>query len=110
MNRVVEGEYSCIPLHLMVESARAVGVPFKEWIGKERAFQLEPLSAKKPVFDLEALDQHWAQAAIEQGGPRVWLISYSRKAIGNYAVTICIIVPAIKVLLIQPIPISTRSR
>ncbi|MDM5061759.1 DUF2235 domain-containing protein [Aeromonas salmonicida] len=67
MNRVVEGEYSRIPLHLMVESARAVGVPFKEWIGKERAFQLEPLSAKKPVFDLEALDQHWAQAAIEQG-------------------------------------------
>lgn len=54
MNRVVEGEYSRIPLHLMVESARAVGGPFKEWIGKERAFQLEPLSAKKPVFDLEA--------------------------------------------------------
>ncbi|MEV3818814.1 DUF2235 domain-containing protein, partial [Aeromonas salmonicida] len=37
MNRVVEGEYSRIPLHLIVESARAVGVPFKEWIGKERA-------------------------------------------------------------------------
>ncbi|MEV3815967.1 hypothetical protein RI537_07560, partial [Aeromonas salmonicida] len=29
--------------------------------------RIEPLSAKKPVFDLEALDQHWAQAAIEQG-------------------------------------------
>lgn len=67
MNRVVEGEYSRIPLHLMVEAGRAVGVPLKEWVSKDRALQLEPLSAKKPLVNVEKLDKGWADAAQEQG-------------------------------------------
>lgn len=66
MNRVVEGEYSRIPLHMMVEAGRAVGVPFKAWRQEDRALQLEPLSIKRPEVDLKALDKLWAQSAIEQ--------------------------------------------
>ncbi len=44
-----------------------MGCHSKNGLVKKERFKLEPLSAKKPVFDLEALDQHWAQAAIEQG-------------------------------------------
>jgi hypothetical protein len=65
MNRVVEGEYSRIPLHMMVEAGRAVGVPFKEWKPEDRALQLEPLSIKRPEVDLKALDKLWAPSAIE---------------------------------------------
>jgi hypothetical protein len=66
MSRVVEGEYSRIPLHMMVEAGRAVGVPFKEWMPDDRALQLEPLSIKRPEADLKALDKIWALSAIEQ--------------------------------------------
>ncbi|MFC5704889.1 hypothetical protein [Aeromonas eucrenophila] len=66
MNRVVEGEYSRIPLHMMVEAGRAVGVPFNEWKPDDRALQLESLSPKRPAVDLKALDQLWAQSAIKQ--------------------------------------------
>lgn len=66
MSRVVEGEYSRIPLHMMVEAGRAVGVPFKAWMPDDRALQLEPLSIKRPEADLKALDKLWAQSAIEQ--------------------------------------------
>ncbi|RAT34768.1 hypothetical protein AU493_12105 [Lonsdalea populi] len=67
MRRVVEGEYSRIPLHMMVEAGRAAGVPFKEWRSKDKALQLESLSAKPPSVNLSRLDQYWALAAIEQG-------------------------------------------
>ncbi|HDZ8843025.1 DUF2235 domain-containing protein [Aeromonas sp. FDAARGOS 1403] len=66
MSRVVEGEYSRIPLHMMVEAGRAVGVPFKPWMPDDRALQLEPLSIKRPEADLKALDKLWALSAIEQ--------------------------------------------
>ncbi|ATM00976.1 hypothetical protein CK910_22715 [Aeromonas sp. CA23] len=67
MNRVVEGEYSRIPLHLMAEAGRAVGVPLKEWASKDRSLQLEPLSATKPLINLDKLDEKWANTALEQG-------------------------------------------
>ncbi|MEI7214455.1 DUF2235 domain-containing protein [Pectobacterium versatile] len=67
MSRVVEGEYSRIPLHMMVEAARAVGVPFKAWRSEDKMLQLEPLSAKPPAVNLTKLDENWALAATEQG-------------------------------------------
>ena len=57
MSRVVEGEYSRIPLHMMVEAGRAVGVPFKAWMPEDRALQLEPLSIRRPEADLKTLDK-----------------------------------------------------
>ncbi|MBI0575693.1 DUF2235 domain-containing protein, partial [Pectobacterium parmentieri] len=41
MSRVVEGEYSRIPLHMMVEAGRAAGVPFKVWDKTISAHRLE---------------------------------------------------------------------
>ncbi len=67
MRRVVEGEYSRIPLHMMVEAGRAAGVPLKAWAAKEKTMQLAPLSIKKPAVSLEKLDQCWATAATETG-------------------------------------------
>lgn len=67
MSRVVEGEYSRIPLHMMVEAGRAVGVPFKEWQPESKMLQVESLSARQPAANLPALDQRWAMAATEQG-------------------------------------------
>ncbi|MNE89742.1 hypothetical protein D3C80_1871870 [compost metagenome] len=63
---MVEGEYSRIPLHMMVEAGRIVGVPFKEWKPEDRALQLESLSAKRPMINLTVLDRLWAQAATQQ--------------------------------------------
>ncbi|MCW2485666.1 DUF2235 domain-containing protein [Candidatus Symbiopectobacterium sp. NZEC127] len=67
MSRVVEGEYSRIPLHMMVEAGRAVGVPFKEWQPESKMLQVESLSARQPAANLPALDQRWSMAATEQG-------------------------------------------
>ncbi|WP_113632359.1 DUF2235 domain-containing protein [Pectobacterium peruviense] len=67
MSRVVEGEYSRIPLHMMVEAGRAASVPFKAWRSKDKQLQLEPLSAKLPAVNLTKLDEMWALAATEQG-------------------------------------------
>ncbi|MBL0897036.1 DUF2235 domain-containing protein, partial [Pectobacterium atrosepticum] len=67
MSRVVEGEYSRIPLHMMVEAGRAASVPFKAWRSKDKQLQLEPLSAKLPAVNLTKLDEVWALAATEQG-------------------------------------------
>ncbi|MEQ9869549.1 DUF2235 domain-containing protein, partial [Pectobacterium odoriferum] len=67
MSRVVEGEYSRIPLHMMVEAGRAVGVPFKEWDANDPLISVEPLAAKLPALNLKRLDQHWELAAVEQG-------------------------------------------
>ncbi|MEQ9885814.1 T6SS phospholipase effector Tle1-like catalytic domain-containing protein [Pectobacterium zantedeschiae] len=67
MSRVVEGEYSRIPLHMMVEAGRAAGVPFKAWRSKDKQLQLEPLSTKVPAVNLVKLGETWALAATEQG-------------------------------------------
>lgn len=66
MNRVVEGEYSRIPLHMMVEAGRAVRVPFKEWDPTVNDLRLDSLAIKLPTVNLSNLDQLWAQSAIEQ--------------------------------------------
>ncbi|KFX00519.1 hypothetical protein KP22_20050 [Pectobacterium betavasculorum] len=67
MSRMVEGEYSRIPLHMMLEAGRAAGVPFRVWRSKDKQLQLEPLSAKLPAVNLVKLDEMWAFAATEQG-------------------------------------------
>jgi hypothetical protein len=67
MNRVVEGEYSRIPLHMMVEAGRAVGVPFQDWDINDPSLTLAAGAIKQPEVNLTKLDQHWAQAAIAQG-------------------------------------------
>ncbi|QZN96912.1 T6SS phospholipase effector Tle1-like catalytic domain-containing protein [Symbiopectobacterium purcellii] len=67
MSRVVEGEYSRIPLHMMVEAGRAVGVPFRIWDSTVTDHRLDSGAAKEPMANLTALDQHWAMAATEQG-------------------------------------------
>lgn len=67
INRVVEGEYSRIPLHVMVEAARAAGVPFREWDKTDKALMLESGAPIKPRIDLSKLDGHWVSAGTEAG-------------------------------------------
>lgn len=67
MSRRVEGEYSRIPLHIMVKGARAAGVPLKEWQAKDKTLQFEALSVKRPAVNLMKLDELWSRAATEQG-------------------------------------------
>ncbi|WP_233986703.1 T6SS phospholipase effector Tle1-like catalytic domain-containing protein [Pectobacterium versatile] len=67
MSRVVEGEYSRIPLHMMVEAGRAAGVPFKVWDPTISGHLLESGAIKLPAVNLAKLDQLWALAATEQG-------------------------------------------
>lgn len=67
INRVVEGEYSRIPLHVMVEAARMAGVPFREWDKTDKALMLESGAPIKPRVDLSKLDEHWVNAGNEAG-------------------------------------------
>ncbi|ATY92779.1 hypothetical protein ECA4356 [Pectobacterium atrosepticum SCRI1043] len=67
MSRVVEGEYSRIPLHMMVEAGRAAGVPFKVWDKTISAHRLESGAVKLPAINLTKLDEMWAFAANEPG-------------------------------------------
>lgn len=67
LNRVVEGEYSRIPLHMMVTAAQDVGVPFITWKPDERALMLESGAPKLPRTDLAKLDMLWVNAAKERG-------------------------------------------
>ncbi|WDF95754.1 T6SS phospholipase effector Tle1-like catalytic domain-containing protein [Aeromonas dhakensis] len=67
LNRVVEGEYSRIPLHMMVTAAQDVGVPFITWKPDERALTLESGAPKLPRTDLAKLDMLWGNAAKELG-------------------------------------------
>ncbi|MCS3766465.1 hypothetical protein HNP12_000504 [Aeromonas hydrophila] len=67
INRVVEGEYSRIPLHIMVEAARAAGVPFQEWKADNRDLMLESGAPIRPRVDLSKLDEHWVNAGNEAG-------------------------------------------
>ena len=67
LNRVVEGEYSRIPLHIMVEAARAAGVPFREWKTDNRDLMLESGAPMRPRVDLAKLDGHWVNAGSEEG-------------------------------------------
>jgi hypothetical protein len=67
INRVVEGEYSRIPLHIMVEAARAAGVPFREWKADNRDLMLESGVPIRPRVDLATLDGHWVNTGTEAG-------------------------------------------
>ncbi|WP_436892672.1 phospholipase effector Tle1 domain-containing protein [Siccibacter turicensis] len=67
MSRVVEGEYSRIPLHLMIEAGRAAGVPFKSWDANEPTLNVTSLAVTRPMVNLEALDKLWAMEAIQPG-------------------------------------------
>ncbi|RKJ88045.1 DUF2235 domain-containing protein [Aeromonas veronii] len=67
LNRVVEGEYSRIPLHVMVEAARVAGVPFREWDKTDKALMLESGAPMRPRVDLSKLDEHWVNAGSEAG-------------------------------------------
>lgn len=66
-NRVVEGEYSRIPLHMMVEAARDVGVPFQLWDEARPDLSLVPLSIRIPHSNLARLDAQWVNVAKERG-------------------------------------------
>lgn len=67
LNRVVEGEYSRIPLHIMVDAARAAGVPFQGWKADNRDLMLESGAPMRPRVDLSKLDEHWVNAGSEAG-------------------------------------------
>ncbi len=67
INRVVEGEYSRIPLHMMVEAARDVGVPFQLWDEVRADLSLVPLSIRIPHSNLAKLDEQWINTAKERG-------------------------------------------
>lgn len=67
MSRVVEGEYSRIPLHIMVEAARIEGVPLQVWDATLRTTMLESGAVNQPAICLNKLDEHWALAATESG-------------------------------------------
>lgn len=67
MSRVVEGEYSRIPLHIMVEGARAAGVPFKAWDPTLPAHRLDSGAMNQPAVNLLKLDELWSQAAMQKG-------------------------------------------
>lgn len=67
LNRVVEGEYSRIPLHMMVTAAQDVGVPFREWDQADRALMLDSGASKTPLVNLTKIDSLWLDAAKERG-------------------------------------------
>lgn len=67
INRVVEGEYSRIPLHMMVEAARDVGVPFRSWLTDDPNLAIESRAMKLPSTNLAEFDTLWLDAAKERG-------------------------------------------
>lgn len=66
LHRVVEGEYSRIPLHMMVEAARDAGVPFMEWDPTRRDLMMNS-ALSYPTLNLAALDARWVDAAKRRG-------------------------------------------
>ncbi|WP_370881564.1 phospholipase effector Tle1 domain-containing protein [Aeromonas salmonicida] len=65
--RVVEGEFSRIPLRIMIEAARAVGVPFNPWDEKTSLLALHspPEGVNTPT--LPTLATRWQFAAVKAG-------------------------------------------
>ncbi|MBR7627746.1 DUF2235 domain-containing protein [Aeromonas popoffii] len=66
LHRVVEGEYSRIPLHMMVEAARDAGVPFIEWDPTRRDLMMNS-ALSYPTVNLAKLDELWVDAAKRRG-------------------------------------------
>ncbi|HHQ4488446.1 TPA: T6SS phospholipase effector Tle1-like catalytic domain-containing protein [Aeromonas hydrophila] len=66
LHRVVEGEYSRIPLHMMVEAARDAGVPFDIWDPTDNSLRMDS-ALSYPTLNLAALDTRWVDAAKRRG-------------------------------------------
>lgn len=66
LHRVVEGEYSRIPLHMMVEAARDAGVPFDIWDPTDNRLRMDS-ALSYPTLNLAALDARWVDAAKRRG-------------------------------------------
>ena len=67
LHRVVEGEYSRLPLHMMVEAARDAGVPFNKWVSQgDNAYRLDS-ALSYPTVNLAKLDELWVDAAKRRG-------------------------------------------
>ncbi|MFQ2197325.1 T6SS phospholipase effector Tle1-like catalytic domain-containing protein [Aeromonas hydrophila] len=66
LHRVVEGEYSRIPLHMMVEAARDAGVPFEKWDPTDRGLKMDS-ALSHPTLKLAVLDARWVDAAKRRG-------------------------------------------
>lgn len=67
LRRVVEGEYSRIPLHMMMEAARAAGVPFEEWDSTDPNLKLVSAATPPPRVDLAKLDAYYVDAGKQAG-------------------------------------------
>lgn len=65
--RVVEGEYSRIPLRMMIEAARAVGVPFNPWNEESSLLLLNSPSEGENSPILSRLATRWQFAAVQGG-------------------------------------------
>ena len=65
--RIVEGEYSRIPLHILVEAARDVGVPFREWNEVDKQLMLESAANPRPNLNLQQLNERWSASAKQAG-------------------------------------------
>ncbi|WP_421295589.1 T6SS phospholipase effector Tle1-like catalytic domain-containing protein [Aeromonas sp. 604534] len=66
LHRVVEGEYSRIPLHMIVEAARDAGVPFIKWDPSRRDLMLSS-ALSYPTLNLAKLDEQWVDVAKRRG-------------------------------------------
>lgn len=67
LHRVVEGEYSRIPLHMIVEAARDAGVPFKKWISQgDNAHRIDS-ALSYPTVNLAKIDELWVDVAKRRG-------------------------------------------
>ena len=66
LHRVVEGEYSRIPLHMMVEAARDAGVPFDKWDPTDKGLRMDS-ALSYPTLNLTKLDELWVDKAKRRG-------------------------------------------
>ncbi|MDF2415712.1 DUF2235 domain-containing protein [Aeromonas sp. 1HA1] len=66
LHRVVEGEYSRIPLHMMVEAARDAGVPFDKWDPTDKGLRMDS-ALSCPTVNLAKLDELWVDVAKRRG-------------------------------------------
>ncbi|ELR67819.1 VgrG protein [Photobacterium marinum] len=67
MYRVVEGELSRIPLHMMVKAGQAEGVPFHEWKTGNKILTTKTNRTNIPI-DLSKLEITWLKTACIKGG------------------------------------------
>jgi hypothetical protein len=66
INRIIEGEYSRVPLHLLVAVAKNKNVPFKEIDPEDERFTLSTLRSQIPI-KLHTLSEQWQQHIFTTG-------------------------------------------